>query len=226
VTRVLLVDDERLVCAHLRAVLEAGGVEVAGEAYDGAEAVELAVRLRPDVVLLDLRMPGVDGLTALDRLVRLSPAPRVVVLTTFDHDEHVLRALRAGATGFLLKTTEPADLVDLVRVAAEGHTVLSPAAAQRLVTANDAGAHRAPVGAGGGGAGGARRGSVERPDLGAAARVGGDGEGPRLQGDGEARLREPHAGGAAGAGRRLRPLTRRSSAGHDFRRVSRIRGAA
>lgn len=136
--RVLLVDDERLVCAHLRAVLEAGGVEVAGEAYDGAEAVELAVRLRPDVVLLDLRMPGVDGLTALDRLVRLSPAPRVVVLTTFDHDEHVLRALRSGATGFLLKTTEPADLVDLVRVAAEGHTVLSPAAAQRLVTATDA----------------------------------------------------------------------------------------
>jgi DNA-binding NarL/FixJ family response regulator len=138
VIRVLLADDERLVCAHLRTILEsAGDITVVGEAYDGAEAVEGAVRLRPDVVLLDLRMPGVDGLAALERIVTLAPAPRVVVLTTFDEDAAVLSAMRRGATGFLLKTTAPEDLAALVRVAAEGHTVLSPAASRRLVAATD-----------------------------------------------------------------------------------------
>ncbi|WP_229070118.1 response regulator transcription factor [Actinoplanes sp. DH11] len=131
--RVLLVDDERLVCAHLRTILAAApGLEVAGEAYDGAEAVEAAVRLHPDVVLMDLRMPGVDGLAAMERMATLPAPPRVIALTTFDLDEYVVRALRAGAAGFLLKSTAPEDLVDLVRVAAAGHTVLSPAAAQRL----------------------------------------------------------------------------------------------
>lgn len=131
--RVLVVDDERMVCAHLRTILTAEGLEVVGEAYDGAEAVEAAVRLRPDVILMDLRMPGVNGLTAIERIVTLPQAPRVVALTTFDLDEYVLRALRAGAVGFLVKSTSPEDLADLVRVAAAGHTVLSPAAAQRLV---------------------------------------------------------------------------------------------
>jgi len=134
VIRVLVVDDERMVCAHLRTILTAAGLEVVGEAYDGADAVEAAVRLRPDVVLMDLRMPGVDGLAAIERIATLPAPPRVVALTTFDLDEYVLRALRAGAVGFLLKSTSPEDLVDLVRVAAAGHTVLSPVAAQRLVS--------------------------------------------------------------------------------------------
>jgi DNA-binding NarL/FixJ family response regulator len=134
VIRVLVVDDERLVCAHLRTILAAApDLEVVGEAFDGADAVEAAVRLRPDVVLMDLRMPGVDGLTATERIAALPAPPRIVVLTTFDLDEYVLRALRAGAVGFLLKSTAPEDLVDLVRVAAAGHTVLSPVPAQRLV---------------------------------------------------------------------------------------------
>jgi DNA-binding NarL/FixJ family response regulator len=134
VIRVLVVDDERMVCAHLRTILAAAGLEVVGEAYDGADAVEAAVRLRPDVVLMDLRMPGVDGLTAIERIATLPAPPRVVALTTFDLDEYVLRALRAGAVGFLLKSTSPEDLVDLVRVAASGNTVLSPVATQRLVS--------------------------------------------------------------------------------------------
>jgi DNA-binding NarL/FixJ family response regulator len=141
--RVLVVDDERMVCAHLTTILSAAdGIEVVGEAYDGADAVEAAVRLRPDVVLMDLRMPGVDGLTAIERIATLPAPPRVVALTTFDLDEYVLRALRAGAVGFLLKSTSPEDLVDLVRVAAAGHTVLSAVPAQRLVS-NTADAGRA-----------------------------------------------------------------------------------
>ncbi|MEU4425761.1 response regulator transcription factor [Actinoplanes sp. NPDC024001] len=133
--RILLVDDERMVCAHLRTILSAApGLEVAGEAYDGAEAVEATVRLRPDVVLMDLRMPGVDGLTAIEHITALPSPPRIVALTTFDLDEYVLRALRAGAVGFLLKSTAPEDLAGLVRIAAAGHTVLSPEAAQRLVS--------------------------------------------------------------------------------------------
>jgi DNA-binding NarL/FixJ family response regulator len=94
------------------------------------------VRNRPDVVLMDLRMPGVDGLTAIDRIAKLADPPAVVVLTTFDADQYVLRALRAGAVGFLVKSTPPEDLIGLVRVAAEGHTVLSPIAARRLVAAS------------------------------------------------------------------------------------------
>ncbi|MEV7987579.1 response regulator transcription factor [Micromonospora sp. NPDC085948] len=133
--RILLVDDERMVCAYLRTILEAApDVEVVGEAYDGAEAVEAVTRYRPDLVLMDLRMPGVDGLTAIEHLTRASAPPRIIALTTFDLDEYVLRAMRAGAVGFLLKSTAPEDLVNLVRVAAAGHTVLSPSATQRLVT--------------------------------------------------------------------------------------------
>ncbi|WP_433063193.1 response regulator [Dactylosporangium sp. CS-033363] len=141
-TRVLVVDDERMVCAHLRTILEAGGLEVVGEAYDGGAAVEAVVRLRPDVLLIDLRMPGVDGLAAIERIAALTSPPKMVALTTFDLDEYVLRALKAGAVGFLVKSTSPEDLVDLVRVAAAGHTVLSPEAAQRLVS-NTGDRHRA-----------------------------------------------------------------------------------
>ncbi|HET9143588.1 response regulator transcription factor, partial [Actinophytocola sp.] len=134
--RVLVVDDEPMVCAHLRTILgSAEDVEVLDAAHDGAAAVEAVVRHRPDVVLMDLRMPEVDGLTAIERIGRLPQRPAVVALTTFDADSYVIRALRAGASGFLLKSTPPEDLISLVRVAADGHTVLSPAALRRLVAA-------------------------------------------------------------------------------------------
>jgi DNA-binding NarL/FixJ family response regulator len=134
---VVVVDDEPMVCAHLRTILgSAGDIEVVDQAHDGAAGVEAVIRNRPDVVLMDLRMPGVDGLTAIERIGQLSDPPVVVVLTTFDADQYVLRALRAGAAGFLVKSTPPEDLIGLVRVAAEGHTVLSPAAARRLIAAS------------------------------------------------------------------------------------------
>ncbi len=135
--RVVVVDDEPMVCAHLRTILgSAGDIEVVGEAHDGAAGVDAVVRNRPDVVLMDLRMPGVDGLTAIERIGELASPPAVVVLTTFDADQYVLRALRAGAAGFLVKSTPPEDLIGLVRVAAEGHMVLSPTAARRLIAAS------------------------------------------------------------------------------------------
>ncbi|MFI7416812.1 response regulator [Nonomuraea sp. NPDC049684] len=134
--RVLLVDDERMVCAHLRAILSrATDIEVVGEAHDGAEAVEAIVRLAPDVVLMDIRMPGVDGLTATERACRLPRPPKIIILTTFDLDEYAVRALRAGAVGFLLKDTDPEDMTGIVRVAADGHAVVSPELTRRLVAA-------------------------------------------------------------------------------------------
>lgn len=132
--RVVVVDDEPMVCAHLRTILgSADDIEVVDEAYDGAAGVESVIRYRPDVVLMDLRMPGVDGITAIEHIAALAEPPVVVVLTTFDADHYLLRAFRAGATGFLLKSTPPEDLIGLVRVAADGHTVLSSAATRRLV---------------------------------------------------------------------------------------------
>jgi DNA-binding NarL/FixJ family response regulator len=135
--RVVVVDDEPMVCAHLRTILgSAPDIEIVDEAYDGAAGVEAVVRSRPDAVLMDLRMPVMDGIAAIERIVKLDNPPVVVVLTTFDADQYVLRALRAGAAGFLVKSTPPEDLIGLVRVAAEGHTVLSPAAARRLIAAS------------------------------------------------------------------------------------------
>jgi DNA-binding NarL/FixJ family response regulator len=137
VLRVVVVDDEPMVCAHLRTILGSSGtIEVVGEAHDGAAGVAEVAATRPDVVLMDLRMPGVDGLTAIERIAKMADPPAVVVLTTFDADQYVLRALRAGAAGFLVKSTPPEDLIGLVQVAAEGHTVLSPVAARRLVAAS------------------------------------------------------------------------------------------
>ena len=134
---VVVVDDEPMVCAHLRTILgSAPDIEVVDEAHDGAAGVEAVVRNRPDVVLMDLRMPVLDGIAAIERIVKLANPPVVVVLTTFDADQYVLRALRSGAAGFLVKSTPPEDLIGLVRVAAEGHTVLSPAAARRLIAAS------------------------------------------------------------------------------------------
>lgn len=141
--RVVVVDDEPMVCAHLRSILgSAEDIEVVAQALDGAEAVEAVVRHRPRVVLMDLRMPGVDGLTAIPRIAALPDPPAIVALTTFDADTYVLRALRAGASGFLVKSTPPQELIGLVRVAAEGHTVLSPQAAQRLIAASTDGTQR------------------------------------------------------------------------------------
>ncbi|MFI6470964.1 MULTISPECIES: response regulator [unclassified Streptomyces] len=135
--RVVVVDDEPMVCGFLRTILgSAADIEVVAEAHDGAAGVAAVLRHRPDVVLMDLRMPGTDGITAIEQLARRPDAPPIVVLTTFDADQYVLRALRAGASGFLVKSTPPEDLIGLVRVAAEGHTVLSPAAARRLIAAS------------------------------------------------------------------------------------------
>ncbi|MFO7192191.1 MULTISPECIES: response regulator transcription factor [Thermocrispum] len=138
--RVLTVDDEPMVCAHLATILgTADDIEVVAEAHDGEAAVGAVRRHRPDVVLMDLRMPGVDGLVATERIRAMPAPPVIVVLTTFDADEYVLRALHAGAAGFLVKSTPPQDLINLVRVAADGHTVLSPQAARRLVAASSDG---------------------------------------------------------------------------------------
>lgn len=133
----LLVDDEELVCRYLATVLEqSSDLAVVGVEHDGAGAVDATIRLQPDVVLLDLRMPGVDGLLALERIRQLAPTAGVIVLTIFDDDASLVRAMRLGALGFLSKSTAPADLANLIRVAAQGQTVLSPAAAARLVAAS------------------------------------------------------------------------------------------
>ena len=135
--RVVVVDDEPMVCAHLRTILgSAPDIEVVDEAHDGAAGVTAVRRNHPDVVLMDLRMPVLDGIGAIEQIARLAAPPVVVVLTTFDADQYVLRSLRAGAAGFLVKSTPPQDLIGLVRVASEGHTVLSPAAARRLIAAS------------------------------------------------------------------------------------------
>lgn len=134
--RVLVVDDEPLIRAGLRLVLDgAQGIAIVGEAGDGVEAEELCVRLRPDVVLLDVRMPRRDGVEAARRIRTLPEAPAVVMLTAFATDAYVLGALRAGAAGFLLKHTPPAGLVDAVRQAAAGTMTLSPEAAAALLDA-------------------------------------------------------------------------------------------
>ncbi|GAA1289699.1 response regulator transcription factor [Saccharothrix xinjiangensis] len=130
--RVVVVDDHPVVRDGLRGMLAtAGDVEVVGEAADGAEAVAVVRAVRPDVVLMDLRMPGVDGVTAIERL-RGSSA-RVLVLTTYDTDSDVLPAIKAGATGYLLKDTPRDELFRAVRSAARGEAVLSPSVATRLV---------------------------------------------------------------------------------------------
>lgn len=132
--RVLLVDDDPLVRSGLRTILSsAADLEVVGEAGDGAQA-EPAVRAhRPDVVLMDIRMPEMDGIAATAALRRLLPPPHVIVLTTFQADEQVLSALRAGADGFLLKDTPPADIVQAVRLVAAGEAMLSPSVTRTLL---------------------------------------------------------------------------------------------
>ncbi|MFI9208377.1 response regulator [Streptomyces sp. NPDC053253] len=133
--RMLIIDDDPLVRAGLTFMLGgAEDLEIVGEGADGREVPELVDRLAPDVVLMDIRMPHVDGLTATERLRALPGAPEVVVLTTFHADEQVLRALRAGAAGFVLKDTPPAEIVAAVRRVAAGDPVLSPAVTRQLMT--------------------------------------------------------------------------------------------
>ncbi|MCY0950840.1 response regulator [Streptomyces sp. H27-S2] len=136
--KVLVADDQFLIRAGLVGLLEAApGLEVAGQAADGAEAVELALRLRPDVILMDIRMPGTDGITATELILARAPrpAPRVLILTTFDLDEYVYRALRAGASGFLLKDSGPQRLLAAIAAVGNGDALFAPTVTRRLVEA-------------------------------------------------------------------------------------------
>jgi DNA-binding NarL/FixJ family response regulator len=133
--RVLLVDDDALVRAGLRTILSAAeDLELVGEADDGARAVAAVREHRPDVVLMDIRMPRMDGITATAALRQLPEPPQVIVLTTFQADEQVMGALRAGASGFLLKDTPPAEIINAVRLVASGEAMLSPSVTRTLLS--------------------------------------------------------------------------------------------
>ena len=134
---VAIVDDQDLVRAGFAMVIGSqDDMTVVGQGADGEEAVDLASRLRPDVILMDVRMPGMDGLTATRRITALSPdrpEPRVIVLTTFDLDEYVMAAIKAGASGFLLKDTEPETLLSSIRTVHQGNAIIAPSATKRLI---------------------------------------------------------------------------------------------
>ena len=230
--RVLLADDQALVRAGFRMLLEASeDICVVGEAANGGAAVAMAAELRPDVVLMDLRMPEVDGVTATKRIsadARLSGV-KVVVLTTFDDDEHVFGALRAGASGFLVKDVEPEELLQAVRVVARGDALLAPSVTRSLIAAFTArrpgqrravrrarAAGRAPAGGAGcspgpghshrpgaGSGGPGRRGAVERRDRGQARGEPADRQDPCEPGDDQAR--RPGPGATRGVRLHLRP---------------------
>ncbi|HEV7566996.1 MAG TPA: response regulator transcription factor [Microbacteriaceae bacterium] len=143
---VLVVDDEPLVRSGVRMILEGeDDIEVVGEAADGNKALERARALAPDVVILDIRMPGMDGIETTRRLLQRADAPRILILTTFDLDEYVYQAMKAGASGFILKNIPPAKLVDAVRTVAEGDALLAPAITRRMI---ERFVRRAPAGTG------------------------------------------------------------------------------
>jgi DNA-binding NarL/FixJ family response regulator len=132
--RVLLADDQALLRGSLRVLIDTDpGLTVVGEASTGAEAVQLVQQCHPDLVLMDVRMPVMDGIEATRRITAKESSPRVLVLTTFDLDEYVYSALRAGASGFLLKDTPPAQLLDAIRVVASGEALLAPTVTRRLI---------------------------------------------------------------------------------------------
>jgi DNA-binding NarL/FixJ family response regulator len=133
VTRVVVADDQELVRSGFSLILQRAGIEVVGEAADGIEALAVSRSCRPDVVLMDIRMPRLDGIEATRQLVAAQPEVRVLALTTFDLDEYVYAAVRAGASGFLLKDVSPADLVHAVGVVARGEMLLAPALTRRLL---------------------------------------------------------------------------------------------
>ena len=144
--KVLIVDDEALIRAGLRALLQAAdGYAVVGEAASGVEAVRQSRRHAPDVVLMDIRMPIMDGLEATRVLAAEAHPPRVLIVTTFDDDEHVFEALRAGASGFIVKDTPPRRLLEAIRVVADGESLLDPNATRRLIGAFVGRARRDPV---------------------------------------------------------------------------------
>ncbi|MEU7865903.1 response regulator transcription factor [Dactylosporangium sp. NPDC049140] len=143
--RVLIADDQALVRTGFRMILNARGVDVVGEAADGVEAVSAAVRLRPDVVLMDIRMPNLDGLAATRQIVERRPECRIIMLTTFDLDRYVYAALAAGASGFLLKDVTPEHLAGAVRLVCTGDALLAPSITRRLVERYAAGAAPSPL---------------------------------------------------------------------------------
>jgi DNA-binding NarL/FixJ family response regulator len=146
VIHVLVVDDEPLVRSGVRMILEGeDDIQIVGEAPDGNEALEQARALSPDVVILDVRMPGLDGIETTRRLLKSTDAPRILILTTFDLDEYVYEAMKAGASGFILKNVPPAKLVDAVRTVADGDALLAPAITRRMI---ERFVQRAPTGTG------------------------------------------------------------------------------
>ena len=142
-TTVLLVDDQELIRVGFSMILEVeSDIEVVGEARDGAEAVRQVAALKPDVVLMDVQMPGMDGIAATSEVARDHPDSRVLILTTFDDDTYLFASLKAGASGFLLKNCPPEDLVQAIRLAAEGHALLAPEVTQRVIERSTAGHDR------------------------------------------------------------------------------------
>jgi DNA-binding NarL/FixJ family response regulator len=132
--RILLVDDQQLIRLGMRMVLESyDDLEVVGEAADGREAIEATARLTPDVVLMDVRMPGLDGIEATRAIVAADPGSRIIILTTFDLDEYAFAGLAAGASGFLLKDAQPAELVSAIRAVASGDAAVSPRVTRKLL---------------------------------------------------------------------------------------------
>jgi DNA-binding NarL/FixJ family response regulator len=132
--RVLIADDQALVRSGFRLILETrADLEVVGEANDGVEAIALAMELEPDVILMDIRMPILDGIEATRQIIASERETRILVLTTFDVDEYVYEAIRAGASGFLLKDVRPADLIDAIRLIADGNALLGPTVTRRLL---------------------------------------------------------------------------------------------
>lgn len=142
---VLLVDDHATMRAGFRMILEAAGVEIAGEAATGAEGVERAAHLDPDVVFMDVQMPDMDGIEATRRIVASGSRASVVIVTTFDRDDYLFAALDAGASGFLLKNAGPEELVHAARVAASGDAMLAPEVTRRVIERHSAGAHMPPA---------------------------------------------------------------------------------
>jgi DNA-binding NarL/FixJ family response regulator len=215
-TDVLIADDQALVRVGLRKILDAEPeLAVVGEAGDGEDAVSAARRLRPDVVLMDIRMPVLDGIEATRRIVRERPAARVLILTTFGLDTYVYDALRAGASGFMLKDAPPEEIAAAVRIVASGDALLAPAVTRAVIEEFA----RLPDAARAGGPRPARARALEPGDLRAARGQRGDDQDPRRPHPPEARRPRPRAGGHL----RVRERSRRAG----LRRLSgRCRGPA